>query len=60
MLVRLAVAALLLALTACHAGPIPSVATPIPTPAAGVDTGGTLRVAIVGDSGTLDPWNASD
>ena len=60
MLVRLALAALLLALSACQAVPAPGVVTPIPTPAGGVDTGGTFRVAIAADSATLDPWNAND
>ena len=60
MLVRLAVAAVILALSACQAAPVPGAATPIATPAGGVDTGGTFRVAIPGDGGTLDPWNASD
>ena len=60
MRVRLAVAAVLLALSACQAVPVPGVVTPIPTPAGGVDTGGSFRVAIAADSATLDPWNASD
>jgi peptide/nickel transport system substrate-binding protein len=60
MLMRLATCALLLALSACQAAPVPGVATPIPTPAGGVDTGGTFRVAVAADPGTLDPWNASD
>ncbi len=60
MLVRLAVAAVIFALSACQAAPVPGVATPITTPAGGVDTGGSFRVAIAGDSATLDPWNASD
>ncbi len=60
MLVRLAVAAVILALSACQAAPVPRVTTPIPTPASGVDTGGSFRVGIAGDGGTLDPWNASD
>jgi len=60
MLVRLAVAAVILALSACQAAPVPGATTPIPTPAGGVDTGGSFRVAIAGDGATLDPWNASD
>lgn len=59
MLVRLAVAAVILALSACQAAPVPGVATPIATPAGGVDAGGSFRVALAGDGGTLDPWNAS-
>jgi peptide/nickel transport system substrate-binding protein len=60
MLVRLAVFAALLALTSCQVAPPLGVATPPPTPAGGVDGGGSLRVAIAGDTATLDPWNASD
>lgn len=60
MLMRLAVAAILLALSACQAAPVPGVTTPIPTPPGGIEAGGTFRVAIPGDSSTLDPWNASD
>jgi peptide/nickel transport system substrate-binding protein len=60
MLVRLAVAAVILALSACQGAPPTGVATPLPTPAGGVDTGGALRVAIAVDGATLDPWNASD
>ena len=60
MLVRLAVAAVILVLSACQAAPVPGAPTPVPTPAGGVDTGGTFRVAVAGDTGTLDPWNASD
>jgi peptide/nickel transport system substrate-binding protein len=60
MLVRLAVAAVILALSACQVAPPAGVATPLPTPAGGVDTGGNFRVAIAGDGATLDPWNASD
>jgi peptide/nickel transport system substrate-binding protein len=60
MLVRLAVATFILALSACQAAPVPGVATPLPTPAGGVDTGGTFRLALSGDNTTLDPWNASD
>jgi peptide/nickel transport system substrate-binding protein len=60
MLVRLAVAAAILLLTACQVAPIPGVATPLPTPAGGVDTGGNLRVAVAADNLTLDPWNAND
>jgi peptide/nickel transport system substrate-binding protein len=60
MLVRLAVAAVILALSACQGASPTGVATPLPTPAGGVDTGGSFRVAIAADSATLDPWNASD
>ena len=60
MLVRLAVFAAVLALTSCQVAPPLGVATPLPTPAGGVEPGGTLRVAIAGDSTTLDPWNASE
>jgi peptide/nickel transport system substrate-binding protein len=60
MLVRLAVAAVILALSACQVAPPTGVATPLPTPAGGVDTGGSFRVAIAADNATLDPWNASD
>jgi peptide/nickel transport system substrate-binding protein len=60
MLVRLALAAVILALSACQVAPPTGVATPLPTPAGGVDTGGVFRVAIAGDGATLDPWNASD
>ena len=60
MLVRLAVAAVILALSACQGAPPTRVATPLPTPASGVNNGGTFRVAIAGDAVTLDPWNASD
>ena len=60
MLVRLAVAAVILALSACQVAPPTDVATPLPTPAGGVDTGGSFRVAIAADSTTLDPWNAAD
>jgi peptide/nickel transport system substrate-binding protein len=61
MLVRLALAAVLLAASACQVPPpVPGAATPLPTPAGGVDTGGTFRVALAGDNATLDPWNAND
>lgn len=60
MLVRLATLAFIVALSACQAVPVPGVATPVPTPADGVDTGGSFRVALSGDSTTLDPWNAND
>ena len=60
MLVRLAVAAVILVLSACQVAPPSGVATPLPTPAGGVDTGGTFRVAIPSDIATLDPWNAGD
>src|SRR5688572_20529107 len=60
MLVRLALAAVILALAACQVAPPTGVATPLPTPAGGVDTGGSFRVAIAVDSATLDPWNASE
>jgi len=60
MLVRVALAAVVLALSACQVAPPPGVATPLPTPAGGVDRGGVFRVAIAGDGATLDPWNASD
>jgi peptide/nickel transport system substrate-binding protein len=60
MLVRLAVAAVILALSACQVAPPTGVATPLPTPAGGVDTGGSFRVAIATDGTTLDPWNAAD
>jgi peptide/nickel transport system substrate-binding protein len=60
MLVRLALAAAILALSACQVAPVPGLATPVPTPAGGVDAGGSFRVAISGDAATLDPWNASD
>jgi peptide/nickel transport system substrate-binding protein len=59
-LVRLALAAVILALSACQGAPPTRVATPPPTPAGAVETGGTLRVAIAGDNTTLDPWNAND
>ena len=60
MLVRLAVLAAVLALSACQVTPPTGVTTPPPTPAGGVETGGSLRVAIAGDNMTLDPWNAND
>lgn len=60
MLVRLVLAATVLALSACQAAPPPGLATPVPTPAGGVDVGGSFRVALTGDVTTLDPWNASD
>jgi peptide/nickel transport system substrate-binding protein len=59
MLVRLAVAAVL-TLSACQAAPMPGVETPTPTATRAVDVGGSLRVALTADGGTLDPWNASD
>jgi peptide/nickel transport system substrate-binding protein len=49
----LASAALLLALLSCQR--VPVTATPAPS---GVQTGGTLRVAIPGEVTTLDPWTA--
>jgi peptide/nickel transport system substrate-binding protein len=60
MLVRLALAATILALTGCQVAPLPDVATPTPTPAGSADVGGTFRVALTGDATTLDPWNAND
>src|SRR5688572_18738127 len=60
MLVRVALAAVVLALSACQVAPPPGVAPPLPTPAGGVDRGGVFRVAMAGDGATLDPWNASD
>jgi peptide/nickel transport system substrate-binding protein len=59
-LVRLVLLATVLALSACQAAPPTGVVTPPPTPAGGVDTGGSVRVAIAADSATLDPWNAND
>jgi len=60
MLVRLALTATILALTACQAAPLPGVATPTPTAAGSADVGGTFRVALTADATTLDPWNAND
>jgi peptide/nickel transport system substrate-binding protein len=60
MLLRLAVAAVVLALSACRAAPIQTSPTPPATPAGGVTTGGSFRVALATDPATLDPWNAND
>ena len=60
MLVRLALAATILALTACQVAPPPGALTPTPTPAGSADVGGTFRVALSADPTTLDPWNAND
>jgi peptide/nickel transport system substrate-binding protein len=59
-LVRLATAAAVLALTACQLAPPPRAATATPTPASSVDAGGTFRIALAADLTTLDPWNAND
>jgi len=58
--VRLALAAAILALSACQVAPVPGAATPTPTPAGSADVGGTFRVALTADPTTLDPWNAND
>jgi len=60
MLVRLALAVLLVALSGCQVPPAPGAQTPTPTPAGTVDAGGSLRVALTADPTTLDPWNAND
>ncbi|MEO8631742.1 MAG: ABC transporter substrate-binding protein [Chloroflexota bacterium] len=60
MLVRLALAAAILALAGCQAAPTLGASTPPPTPAGGVDLGGAFRVALTADATTLDPWNAGD
>jgi len=59
MLVRLALVALLM-LSACQAPPVPGTATPSPTPAGTIETGGSVRIALSADATTLDPWNAND
>jgi len=59
-LVRLATAAAILALTACQPAPAPGVATPTPAAASSADAGGTFRIALSADLTTLDPWNAND
>ena len=58
--VRLALAAAILALSACQVAPVPGAATPTPTAAGSADVGGTFRVALTADATTLDPWNAND
>jgi peptide/nickel transport system substrate-binding protein len=60
MLVRLAVLTAILALSGCQVAPPTGVVTPPPTPAGGVDTGGSLRVAIAAEGATLDPWSANE
>lgn len=60
MLVRLAAAAVVLALAACQLAPIAGTATPTRTPARGVDSGGSFRVGLTAEATTLDPWNAGD
>jgi peptide/nickel transport system substrate-binding protein len=57
--VRLVFAAVL-ALSACQVPPVPGVATPTPTSAGTVESGGIFRVALTADATTLDPWNAND
>lgn len=56
---RLVLAALVV-LSACRVPPVPGVATPSPTPAGTVESGGSFRVALTADATTLDPWNAND
>jgi peptide/nickel transport system substrate-binding protein len=58
--VRLVLAVVILALSACQVAPVTGTATPSPTPAGGVESGGTFRVALTADISTLDPWNAND
>jgi peptide/nickel transport system substrate-binding protein len=57
---RLVLAVVLFALAACQVAPVTGTATPSPTPAGGVETGGSFRVALTADLTTLDPWNAND
>lgn len=60
MLVRLVIAAAILALAGCQVAPVARSPTPLPAAAGGVDVGGTFRVALTADPTTLDPWNAGD
>ncbi len=61
MLVRLATAAAILALTACQLAPAPDGATATPAaPTGSAEPGGSFRVALSADAATLDPWNAND
>ena len=60
MLVRLATAAFVLALTACQLAPPAGVSTPTPSSAGGVEAGGSFRIALAAEPTTLDPWNAND
>src|SRR6267143_3511035 len=58
--VRLVLAVIIVALSACQVAPVTGTATPSPTPGGGVEIGGNFRVALTGDLTTLDPWNAND
>ena len=60
MLVRVATAATILALTACQLAPPPGAATSTPSPAGSVEAGGSFRIALAAEPTTLDPWNAND
>lgn len=60
MLVRLVVAAVVLALAACQVAPTSGIATPTPSPTGTAEAGGSLRVALTAGATTLDPWNAND
>jgi peptide/nickel transport system substrate-binding protein len=58
--VRLVLAVVILAFSACQVAPAPALVTPSPTPAGGVEIGGSFRVALTADITTLDPWNANE
>src|ERR1700687_6003370 len=60
MQVRLVLTLVILALSGCRVAPVTGTATPSPTLAGGVETGGSFRVALTSDLTTLDPWNAND
>ncbi len=60
MLVRLALVAVIVVLSACQLAPVPGVSSPTATAVGSIDMGGSFRVALNADIATLDPWNAND